>query len=88
MYYNPNHDYVIECKLDKVLADIQVGNKRYIQPEPIKVLDARILERVNKLPNAERIKFMRSLQIIETMPLEMKRKAMVELLNSIFISSE
>jgi hypothetical protein len=52
------------------------------------VLDARILERVNKLPNAERIKFMRSLQIIETMPLEMKRKAMVELLNSIFISSE
>jgi hypothetical protein len=27
MYYNPNHDYVIECKLDKVLADIQVIKK-------------------------------------------------------------
>jgi hypothetical protein len=76
-----------ETKARQQLRDAR-GNKRYIQPEPIKVLDARILERVNKLPNAERIKFMRSLQIIETMPLEMKRKAMVELLNSIFISSE
>jgi hypothetical protein len=76
-----------ETKARQALRDAR-GNKRYIQPEPIKVLDPAILKRLNTLPNASRIKFMRALQVIETLPAERRQKEMVSLLNSIFISSE
>jgi len=76
-----------ERKARQVLRDAR-GNKRYRQLEPIKVLDPAILERVNKLPNALRIRIMRALRTIETLPAERRNSEMLSLLNSIFISSE
>jgi hypothetical protein len=74
-----------ETKARQSLRDNR-ANKQYRQPEPIKVLDPAILERLNKLPNASRIKFLRSLQIIETLPADRRQKEMVSLLESIFIT--
>jgi len=55
--------------------------------EPVRILHYDILVKVNKLPLTDRLRFIQSMAVIDTLPKEIRQKEMLQLLTTLFMNS-